>query len=159
MKTKFSNSNRKSQRMTYEKLDKLLHEKFKISAKTIEGGGSQDHPLHISMSTYVSAGEEPQEYNPDNGQYGGSGKDKAERFRELERKYNDDLPIGLSKKQYSPKLDSAVMNKYSTVRKRVSKKGAATIKVNDGKNFYIVRINKSDNDFDYDILKVWKIND
>ena len=47
--------------MTYEKLDKLLHEQFKISAKTIEGEGSQDHPLHVSMSIYVSAGEEPQE--------------------------------------------------------------------------------------------------
>ena len=111
------------------------------------------------MAKKTGAGGEPQEYNPDNGQYGKSNKDKAERFRELERKYNDDLPAEFPKKHYSLKLDSAVMNKYSTVRKRVSKKGAAIIKVNDGKNFYIVRINKSDNDFDYDILKVWKIND
>ncbi|MDY6367083.1 MAG: hypothetical protein SPL13_00980 [Clostridia bacterium] len=63
------------------------------------------------------------------------------------------------KKYYSRKLDSAVMNKYSSVRNRVNKKGSATVKVNDGKNFYIIRINKSDEDFNYDIIKVWKIND
>ena len=45
----------------YDELEELLHKEFHISAKTIEGDGSQEHPLHISMSVYVSAGEEPQE--------------------------------------------------------------------------------------------------
>ena len=44
------------------------------------------------------------------------------------------------------------MNKYSTVRKKVDKLGYAITYVNDGNKGYLVRINKSDNDFDYDII-------
>lgn len=105
------------------------------------------------MAEKTGAGNKPQAYDPDNGQYGKSGKGKDERFRELERKYNDDLPIELSKKQYSPKLDSAVMNKYSTVKRQVDKFGYAIVRVFVGDRKYWVKINKSEVDFDYDILR------
>lgn len=128
------------------------------------------------MAEKTGAGGKPQEYDTESGRYGGDGgeikkavdnykpndsKSTVDRYKELERKYNDDLTVETPKhkKGYSKSVDSAVMNKYSSVRRQVNKKGYATVKVNDGKNFYIVRINKSEDDFNYDILKVWKIND
>lgn len=137
---------------------------------TINGNGD------TIMAEKTGAGGKPQKYDENSGRYGESGgdirkavdnykpndlKSTVDRYKELERKYNDDLTAEppKHKQNYSKSVDSAVMNKYSSVRKKVDKFGFTIIKVNDGKNFYIVRINKSDNDFDYDILKVWKIND
>lgn len=77
--------------------------------------------------------------------------DSKDNFGELRKK--------VSKSKKTQKLTSAVMNKYSTVRKKVERKGFATIYVNDGGKGYIVRINKSDNDFDYDIIKEEKENE
>ena len=77
--------------------------------------------------------------------------DSKDNFGELRKK--------VSKSKKTQKLTSAVMNKYSTVRKKVDKLGYAIIYVNDGYKGYIVRINKSDNDFDYDIIKEEKENE
>lgn len=64
---------------------------------------------------------------------------------------------GEQNKHYSKAVDSAVMSKYSTVRKKVDKYGFAIIKANDGKFQYWIKINKSDDDFDYDIIRKKKI--
>ena len=122
------------------------------------------------MPKKTGGGGYPEEYSPESGRYVNSGyygnkKNEAQELakkvlakrRELERKYNDDLPIKTPKKHYSPKLDSAVMNKYSSVRKSVEKNGYAVVVVNDGKYKYLVKINNSKDDFDYDILKKDKI--
>lgn len=61
------------------------------------------------------------------------------------------------KKGYTKILDSAVMNKYSSVRKIVDKKGYSTITVSDGEYQYWVKIKKSDSDFEYEILRRKKI--
>ncbi len=49
------------------------------------------------------------------------------------------------------------MDSYSSVRKTVQKKGYANINVSDGEYMYIVRINKSSDDFNYDVLRKEKI--
>ena len=49
------------------------------------------------------------------------------------------------------------MYKYSSVRKQVEKFGCATVRVISNGYMYVVRINKSSDDFDYDILKKWSI--
>ena len=106
----------------------------------------------------------------ESGRYGGDGgeikkavdnykpsdlKSTVDRYKELERKYNDDLtaePPKL-KQNYSKSVDSAVMNKYSSVRKKVDKYGYAFISVFVNDHRYWVKINKSDSDFDYDIIR------
>lgn len=72
------------------------------------------------------------------------GYDSKDNFGELNKRVRN------SKK--TKRLTSAIMNKYSTVRKKVNKFGYAITYVNDGNKGYMVRINKSDNDFDYDII-------
>lgn len=108
------------------------------------------------MAEKKGAGGKPQEYDKESGQYGGGTTYRQNTTYDEILKNEKTVS---KKKKYSKAVDSAVMSKYSAVRDRVNKKGSATVKVNDGKNFYIVRINKSDDDFDYNILKAWKIND
>ena len=59
--------------------------------------------------------------------------------------------------KYSKRLDSAVMNKYGSVRKNVDKLGYTAVVVNDGKYQYWIKINKSEDDFEYEIIRRKKI--
>ena len=103
---------------------------------------------------------------------------KYEALRKAEKKYNDDPEVikqklngdlypknketagqeddkrdTINKKRYTRRLDSAVMYKYSSVRRLVEKRGYAIVEVHDGINHYWIRINKSSDDFDYDIIR------
>ena len=111
------------------------------------------------MAEKTGAGGKPQEYNKETGQYGNGSSGKPtqkEKLKALERKYEDNLSF-TQNKHYSKRIDSAVYMKYSSVRKEVEKKGFAIIYINDGEKNYLIKINKSDNDFDYDIIKSWRI--
>ena len=82
-------------------------------------------------------------------------KDKAydsrDDFKELKKRVNN------SKK--TKRLTSAVINKYSSVRKMVETIGYSITYVNDGTKSYLVKINKSADDFDYDIISEGEYND
>lgn len=56
------------------------------------------------------------------------------------------------KNPYDKDIDSAVMKIYSTVRKKVEEIGFAYKPVNVKGKTYIVKINKSNDDFDYEIV-------
>jgi hypothetical protein len=87
----------------------------------------------------------------------GINKSETEKRAELVKKYSSEPERDLREverntKKYNPRLDSAVMKKYSTVIKKVEKFGYAITYVNDGNKGYLVRINKSDSDFNYDVI-------
>ena len=54
-------------------------------------------------------------------------------------------------------IDSIVLKKYSVVRNQVERIGFAITNVFDGENEYWVKINKSEDDFDYEIIRKIKI--
>ena len=126
------------------------------------------------MAEKIGAGNRPQTYDTGNGRYvnDSSSSSSSDKVKELERKYNDDIriflpseekyvdvtPRGKSKKRYSKHIDSLVMNKYSTVIDKVKRKGYATVVVNDYKKAYVVIIKKSENDFEYDIIREYDID-
>ena len=56
-------------------------------------------------------------------------------------------------------IDKYVMQKYSTVIHQVERIGYAITNVNDGMQEYVVKIIKSDDDFVYEILKRWYIDE
>lgn len=83
-------------------------------------------------------------------------RDNKGQFAEKETKeyrQNTSYSEILQKDKKTKNLDSAVMNKYSSVRKKVEKIGYAITYVNDGDSSYSVKIIKSDDDFEYEILR------
>lgn len=82
-------------------------------------------------------------------------RDNKGRFAKNAYRQNTEYDEILKDTRYAKRLDSAAMNKYSTVRQQVKKNGFAYTYVNDGIKSYYIKIKKSEDDFEYDVIKEW----
>ena len=116
------------------------------------------------MAEKVGGGGKLRHYDESNGEYikEGASKEDLRIFLPSKEKYTeiklDNKTEKQPKKHYSKHIDSLVMDKYSTVIDKVQRKGFATVVVNDYKKSYVIIIKKSENDFEYDIIREFDID-